>query len=198
MTVDVVPATVSYTETRHQLSRGEAAQLTDAIRASANRLWILVTVAFERKAWKALGYESWDDYVDAELPIGRSRSYQLVDTGKVMLAIAEAAGVEPETLDPMPARTVAAVKGSLPALRRAIRRAIAEASAHDDYSALETVIIAAVDEVRAATVDTRTVTRNHTATAVACPVCEASGYLGTGKRAQELATRATRWLARLK
>ena len=196
MTVAVPPPTTRFTLERSQLSRDEAEALTTEIRATGNRLWMLVAVAHERKAWRALGYDSWKTYVAAELQITEARSFQLVDTGKVMLAIADAAGVDPATLDPVPARTVAKVKNSLPALRRAIRAALDQASSSEEYTELADVINAAVTELRDSLVDTRTVTVSHTQTAVACPVCDGTGYLGTGRKARDLAARAARWIAR--
>lgn len=195
MTIELATPT-PLTATSKPLTRPEAEALTVEIRANANRLWMLVAIAHDRKAWRALGYDSWKHYVATELQISEQRSFQLVDTGKVMLAIAEASGVDPADLDPVPARTVAKVKNALPRLQRAIRAAVDQAADSPDYVAIGDVIAEAVAGLRDQLVDTRTVTVNHTATAVACPACDGTGYLGTGRKAQNLAERLTRWLAR--
>lgn len=178
------------------LTRGEAEALTYEIRNNANRLWMLVSVAHDRKAWRALGYESWKDYVAAELRITEARSFQLVDTGRVMLAIAEAAGVDPGSIDPVTARNVAKVKHNIPRLQRAIRTAMSDAAERREFVELNDVIHDAVRDLREQLVDTKTVTVTHTTAAIACPVCDGHGYLGTGRKARDLADRAARWIAR--
>jgi hypothetical protein len=69
------------------LDASAARELTDRIKASANQLWILLLEAHERRAWIALGYASWAAYVRAEFRISRSRSYQLIDQGRVIRAL---------------------------------------------------------------------------------------------------------------
>jgi hypothetical protein len=64
-----------------------ARELTDRIKASANQLWVLLLEAHERRAWISLGYASWAAYVHAEFRISRSRSYQLLDQGRVIRAL---------------------------------------------------------------------------------------------------------------
>lgn len=172
------------------LSREQARRITDQIRTSANRLWVLVYVAHQRKAWRALGYDSWKTYVAEELGLSESRSFQLVDTGKVMMTIAAAVGTSPEQLDPVPARTVARVKDKLPALRKAIAAALAEGSDAE----LHEVMTAAVEEVAPKPVPEQ---KKKSSVLVECPVCLGEGYLGTGRQAQDLAERASRWLKRV-
>lgn len=74
-------------------SPDEARALTERIRSTADALWALLLEAHERQAWKALGYGRWEDYVAAELDMSRSRSYQLLDQGRVVREI-EAAVAE--------------------------------------------------------------------------------------------------------
>lgn len=105
---------------RGRLTKAEAVELTAQIQKSASMLWLLVTEAHERQAWKALGYASWKAYCTTELHMSESRSYQLVDTGKAMRALSS--GIKDSTaLETMPtltARQVARMKPTLPALRK--------------------------------------------------------------------------------
>lgn len=119
------------TKRRPTLSAEEARLLTSEITKTTNRLWLLVTEAHDRSAHFALGYETWDEYVRAELGMSRSRSYQLLDTGHVMRELA-AGGVDIDTAKIPTARVVARVKDKLPAVRRAARQALKEGTRPDE------------------------------------------------------------------
>lgn len=108
---------------RPALTQDEARMLTTEIQRTTVRLWLLVTEAHDRAAHFALGYDSWDDYVRAEFKMSPSRSYQLLDTGHVMRAIA-ASGVDIDHMSPPPTRVVTRVKGRLPEVRKAARAAV--------------------------------------------------------------------------
>ena len=99
------------------LDETEARKLTEQIQHTSVRLWLLVTEAHDRKAHLALGYDTWADYVKAELNMSESRSYQYLDTGHVMKALA-AAGVDVEKQAPPPTRVVARVKDRLTDVKR--------------------------------------------------------------------------------
>lgn len=71
----------------------DARQLTDTIRNAAEMLWMLILRAHQGRAWEALGYDTWEGYVRAEFDMSRSRSYQILDQGRVIQAIE---GVMPE------------------------------------------------------------------------------------------------------
>lgn len=100
-----------------QFSEAEARALTTQIQRTSVRLWLLVTEAHDRKAHLALGYENWADYVKAELNMSESRSYQFLDTGHVMKALA-AGGVNVEDFSPPPTRVVNRVKGRLAEVKK--------------------------------------------------------------------------------
>lgn len=99
----------------------EARRITDAIKGTTVRLWLLVTEAHDRKAHLALGYETWADYVKAEFKMSESRSYQFLDTGHVMKALA-AAGIDVDRVGPPPARVVARIKDRLTDVKRAVSK----------------------------------------------------------------------------
>jgi hypothetical protein len=69
------------------LTRETATELTRSIRDAAEVMWVLIARAHAGKAWKALGYSSWAEYVQDEFNMSRSRSYQLLDQAKVIAAI---------------------------------------------------------------------------------------------------------------
>jgi hypothetical protein len=72
------------------LNAEQARQVTHSIRDAAEVIWILIARAHAGKAWKALGYDSWEEYVKTEFNMSRSRSYQLLDQAKVISEIAAA------------------------------------------------------------------------------------------------------------
>ena len=76
-----------------RLDATQARDLTDRIKESAETLWSLLLEAYEGKAWAALDYGSWREYIASEFDMDRSRSYQLIDQGKVIRALTEAGGV---------------------------------------------------------------------------------------------------------
>jgi hypothetical protein len=69
----------------------EAREVTEAIRSAATATYILLAHAHEGKAYKALGYETWADYVRDEFEISSQRSYQLLDLSKAVKMIESAA-----------------------------------------------------------------------------------------------------------
>lgn len=73
------------------MSRDAAKKLTEEIRSTASATYVLVKRAYDYKAWLALGYSSWSDYVTKEFSISKSRSYQLINQAKVLDEISSAA-----------------------------------------------------------------------------------------------------------
>lgn len=105
-----------------RLSKREAEAITHRIRASAAHLWLLVCDAHDRKAWLALGYPSWREYVTSELRMSESRSYQLVDTGHVVRVAQQVLGIDSSALELAPTmRETAKAKANLSALKRELR-----------------------------------------------------------------------------
>ena len=82
------------------LNTEQARQLTDSIRNASEVLWMLIARAHSGRAWQALGYQAWGDYVKAEFDMSRSRSYQLLDQARVIQAI-EAAVPEGTPVSPI-------------------------------------------------------------------------------------------------
>jgi hypothetical protein len=69
------------------LDSDQAAKLTATIRNAVDVLYILIFRAHAGKAWQALGYGSWAEYVRAEFDMSRSRSYQILDQARVIIEI---------------------------------------------------------------------------------------------------------------
>lgn len=65
----------------------EARELTARIANSASELWSLLLEAHDRKAWKALGYETWDAYVTTEFDMTRNYANRLLNQGRVIEAL---------------------------------------------------------------------------------------------------------------
>lgn len=72
------------------MSEKDARDLTESIQSTAIATCVLLQRAHDQKAWKALGYTTWADYIDTEFKFSRARSYQLLAQGKVIKEIAEA------------------------------------------------------------------------------------------------------------
>lgn len=187
---------------RPTLNAEEARLLTTEIQRTTIRLWLLVVEAHDRAAHFALGYESWDDYVRAELKMSPSRSYQLLDTGNVMRELA-VAGVDVQSIAPPPARVIARIKDRLPDVRRVARKAIKDGVTIDESlrelarqprPKREGTTSAATSTVPAARVDMDTgdggkQEDGRKTARLTCPACE-----GEGKVSRSLAAKLRAFL----
>jgi hypothetical protein len=93
--------------TETQLTTDQARRLTDLIKVSVERVWELIERAYVKRAWRALGYDSWDSYVDEEFGTARFRLPReeraevvtsLRDAGLSLRAISAATGVDKNTV----------------------------------------------------------------------------------------------------
>ena len=75
------------------LTKEEALVITENIRSTADLLYVLLHKAHSGKAWKPLGYKTFEEYVKTEFNISRSRAYQLLNQANI---VAEIAAVTPE------------------------------------------------------------------------------------------------------
>lgn len=78
-------------ENESTMSENEAREITEAIRSAATATYILLAQAHEGKAYRALGYATWANYVRDEFEISPARSYQLLDLSKAVAMIEEVA-----------------------------------------------------------------------------------------------------------
>lgn len=90
-----------------EMTPDEARQVTDRIRTALGVAWELVADAYRRRAWAALGFESWDAYTSAEfgaarLKLPREERQEVVaslrDAGLSIRAIAAATGHDAATV----------------------------------------------------------------------------------------------------
>jgi hypothetical protein len=101
------------------LCETEARALTERIKAATRDVCFLLLEAHERRAWSVLGYRTWEQYVPAEFGLSRSRSYELLDQGRVLRAIKAAAHLT-ETPD-ISAYAAGQIKSRLSQVTDAIR-----------------------------------------------------------------------------
>jgi hypothetical protein len=76
------------------LGTAEAQDLTLRIKGSLGEVPLLMNEAHERRAWVALGYRTWEQYVRIEFRMSRSRSYELLDQARIILAVRGVVGCE--------------------------------------------------------------------------------------------------------
>lgn len=129
------------TRTTDLLTKAQAKALTDRIRKHIDAAWADITAAYEGKAWKALGYSSWGDYVKAEFDMGRSRSYQLLDQGRVIHALADAAGEKVSTMVDISEREAREIKDVLPGVTAEIKARVEQGE--DPKKAIDETVAAA-------------------------------------------------------
>src|SRR5215471_17099877 len=79
--------------TEPPLDERGARELTERIKAATREVCLLLIEAHRRRAWQALGYVTWEDYVHGEFGLSRTRSYELLDQGRVIKALQAAAGI---------------------------------------------------------------------------------------------------------
>lgn len=199
-----IDVTTKFSGRLTKMSEGEAREITTQIQRTMNRLWLLVTEAHDRRAHEALGYKTWADYCRAELGMSESRSYQFLDTGHVMKALA-AGGADISTVPVPPTRVVARVKDHLGDVQKAAQAAL-EAPEGDPGKAVDKAIRALAREPQLAPARSRggsssaATTSNGTRTPdaateeqVACPACA-----GTGRVTKSVADRLLDLLKSLK
>ncbi len=114
-----------------QLSPEQARILTTNIKHAVVRVWVLVAEAHDRGAWRALGYDTWRDYVVGELQMSESTSYNYLDQARIMRELVTA-GADPNALEPPPVRVVQRIKDNLPAVRKAAKKAVDDGTSVED------------------------------------------------------------------
>lgn len=76
---------------RLPLPERQARLLTETIKKQLRaNVSLLLCTAHNCRAWAALGYSSWEEYVRQEFGLSRRRSYELLDHAQVMLTIRDA------------------------------------------------------------------------------------------------------------
>lgn len=68
----------------------EALELTKSIKSTITAAWVLLGRAHEGKAYRALGYKTWEEYVRTEFDFSVRTSYRLLDKAEVVRALEQA------------------------------------------------------------------------------------------------------------
>ena len=77
-----------------EMTRSCAKDLTDRINSTSEDLAGMLKRAHDEKAWQALGYETWNAYVKAEIKLCKSRVFQLLDYETIRQELAESTIVD--------------------------------------------------------------------------------------------------------
>jgi len=141
MNVDTVVLSIGQASERWRqpMSEAEARATTERIRTATRYVCLLLLEVHERRGWLALGYGNWEQYVQTEFGISRSRSYELLDQAKVIEAVRDASGVD--SIPDVSAYAALQIKPRLPEVRESIRRRIA-ASPDADVTRLVAEVVA--------------------------------------------------------
>jgi hypothetical protein len=120
------------------LEEAEARELTEKIKSTSNMLYVLIKRAHSGKAWLALGYNSFADYVKEEFNYSRSYGYRLLDQANVIEAIEARAPEGTQVF--LGEYTARSLKKSLPELLDEVEERTAEASPDEAASIIEDII----------------------------------------------------------
>ena len=114
-----IPARVREFASMEPLDEAGARRLTEHIRTATRQVCLLLLEAHERRVWVVLNYTRWEDYVATEFGFSRSRSYELLDQGRVILALQEAACLT--QIPDISGYTASQIKHCLPEITENIR-----------------------------------------------------------------------------
>lgn len=102
-----------------EFSESRARDITEAIKSVATATYGLLHQAYKHKAHKALGYSSWEKYVQEEFEMSKSRSYQLITQAETIEAIKE---ITPEGTEiKLSEAEIRDIKSELPRLQETIK-----------------------------------------------------------------------------
>ena len=138
------------TEIVGSLNREQAQDLTDQIKTTTEALWVLLTRAWEGKAWEVLGYDTWAAYLQGEFAISKAYSYRIIHQGNVIHALAEAVGESPmgDSLTIPERQTRIITPEKLPQVVAKVRTQVANGV--EAREAIETAVTETIDERKAA------------------------------------------------
>lgn len=114
-----------------------ARALTERIRTHTGKLYEMLGEAKARRAWAAIGYPNWEDYVRAEFDTTERYANRLVNQGAVIKRLTDAAGVPIKVTE----RQARDIVGNIDTV--AAQAAEAAANAADPQAAVEQVVEAA-------------------------------------------------------
>lgn len=110
------------TENGAMMTQEAAQELTTAIKSTSVALYILISEAHKGKAYRALGYETWKEYIETEFDdLSLRQSYRLLDLARVTEAL-EGAVPEGTKLKLTSAQAIA-IKKELPKITDEVKEA---------------------------------------------------------------------------
>lgn len=110
------------TENGAMMTQEAAQELTTAIKSTSVALYILISEAHKGKAYRALGYETWKEYIETEFDdLSLRHSYRLLDLARVTDAL-EGAAPEGTKLKLTSAQAIA-IKKELPKITDEVKEA---------------------------------------------------------------------------
>lgn len=131
----------------YEMNAEQALEITEAIKSSVTATYILIAKAHQHKAYKALGYDTWAEYVRGQFDMSASRSYQLLNLSKTIEMLEEAAPEgTPIKLTEAQARDI---KEQLPKITEQIKEATDGMSADDASAEVDRIIDDVRDQKRA-------------------------------------------------
>lgn len=130
-----------------EMTPQQAQDITDSIRSAATATFVLLAEAHKHKAHKALGYESWADYVREEFQISTQRSYQLLALSSVANEI-ESALPEGSTMK-ITEKQARDIKRELPKITEQIREETTDMSPDAAAARAAEIVEEHRDEIKA-------------------------------------------------
>ena len=110
------------------MTRSCARDLTARINSTSEDLAGMLKRAHDEKAWQALGYDTWNAYVKAEIKLCKSRVFQLLDHAEIKGELEKSNMLDSATL-PTSSRVTDELKAVPAADRPAVYAAAVEAFA---------------------------------------------------------------------
>lgn len=107
------------------MNKAEATAITQRIRKAVDDLYVWVDEAHKRKAWKPLGYATWEAYVRAEFDMSARHSYRLIDYAEVVRELDAAAGQNVTRGSQISEREAREIKENLPAVAAEVKDRVA-------------------------------------------------------------------------
>lgn len=120
------------------LNEDEAREITDRIKSTTNILYVLIKRAHAGRAWKALGYTSFEGYVKEEFDYSRSYAYKLLNQANVIEAIEAVA--PPGTSVYVGELTARGLKKSLPELLEEVEERTSDHEPEEATAIIEDII----------------------------------------------------------
>lgn len=103
-----------------ELTHDEALELTKSIKSTITAAWVLLGRAHEGKAYRALGYGTWEEYVRTEFDFSVRTSYRLLDKAEVVRALEQASPADTEIQ--LTSKQVQEIKRELPKIVERVQR----------------------------------------------------------------------------